>query len=51
MTTRQAATIRPGSVPVSHGNPAPDGALAGATPSRTAPGQDRYKDMLAGLLR
>ena len=27
------------------------GALASTTPRRTAPGQDRYKDMLAGLLR
>jgi hypothetical protein len=48
---RQAVTARPGSVPLSHGSPAPGGALASTTPSRTAPGQDRYKDMLAGLLR
>jgi hypothetical protein len=36
----------------SHPSSAPASAvLANSTPARTAPGQDRYKDMLAGLLR
>jgi len=48
---RQAATARPGSVPFSHGSQAPGGPPASTVPSRTTPGQDRYKDMLAGLLR
>jgi hypothetical protein len=48
---RQPAPARPGGVPFSHGSQAPGGPLASTSPSRTAPGQDRYKDMLAGLLR